>query len=244
MGLAEFGGVGQEDVGGGGAENPVPTALTVCLNRPDGDRAILTAPGCLLAFGPEHLADVQARHLHSASCFLQPKLAQALPALFSQARGHGATISLDTNHDPSGRWRLEPGLLQACDVILPNEGEALALTGADELPAAMTLLAAHGGVPVLKRGAAGAVALQDGRFISARPAAGGALVDTVGAGDSFDAGFLAGWLSGRSVGEALALGCACGTLSARGIGGTSTQATAAEAGDLARAVIVSIQDER
>jgi sugar/nucleoside kinase (ribokinase family) len=54
-------------------------------------------------------------------------------------------------------------------------------------------------------------------------------VDTIGAGDSFDAGFLAGLVSGESVEQALSLGCACGALSTRAIGGTAAQPNLREA---------------
>src|SRR5450759_2092188 len=81
------------------------TATTVVFVRQGGDRAILTSPGSLSAFGPEHLDEhilTQTSHVHAASIFLQPRLAAALPALFAIARRAGATTSLDTNDDPSG----------------------------------------------------------------------------------------------------------------------------------------------
>jgi sugar/nucleoside kinase (ribokinase family) len=226
------------DIGGCVRHESLPTALTVCLNRADGDRAILTAPGCLPAFGPEHVPEVRARHVHAASYFLQPRLAGGLPEVLGRFRRAGASTSLDTNDDPAGTWRLAPGLLAACDVVLPNEAEALALAGAltgepvAGLSAAVRVLAASGPVPVVKRGGDGAVALLDGAAISVHgPRV--TPVDTVGAGDGFDAGFLAGRLTSGDFAEALALGCACGALSTRATGGTAGQATAAEARSLA-----------
>jgi sugar/nucleoside kinase (ribokinase family) len=228
------------DISGCVRHESLPTALTVCLNRPDGDRAILTAPGCLPAFGPSDVRPVRARHVHSASYFLQPRLAAGLPSLLGSFRQAGASTSLDTNGDPAGRWRLAPGLTEVCDLLLPNEAEALALAGGPSggLPAAMAALAASGPVPVVKRGGDGALALLDGALVSAR----GPLVtpvDVVGAGDGFDAGFLAGWLTSRDLDEALAWGCACGALSTRAAGGTAAQATADEARSLAAQVQVS-----
>ncbi|MFD0687882.1 carbohydrate kinase family protein [Actinomadura fibrosa] len=208
-----------------------PTALTVCLNRPGGDRAILTAPGCLAETGPEHVpgaADVPARHVHAASYFLQPRLARALPGLLRDRRASGATTSLDTNDDPSGRWDLAPGLAAACTFLLPNEAEALALSGRDTLSGALDALAADGCVPVVKRGRDGAVALADGETVHA-DALEADPVDTVGAGDGFDAGFLAGWLDRGDLVHALKLGAVCGALSTRAAGGTAAQPTLAEA---------------
>ncbi|WP_370368391.1 carbohydrate kinase family protein [Catenulispora sp. GP43] len=197
----------------------LPTALTVCLGGPDGDRAILTAPGCLAAFDPRELPP--ARHIHAASYFLQPNLAARLPELFRTAT---ATTSLDTNHDPSGRWQLAPGLLEACDYVLPNEAEALALTGTTSVDEALKAFAESGVTPVVKRGRHGAAAQHAGQTHTARLAP-LEPVDTVGAGDSFDAGFLAALLNGEGLDRALAVGCACGALSTQGLGGTAAQPT-------------------
>jgi len=196
----------------------LPTALTVCLNRPDGDRAILTAPGCLPHFVPAALP--AARHVHAASYFLQPGMQAVLPDLL---RGFSGTASLDTNADPAGDWKLAPGLLAALDVLLPNEAEALALSGAGDLEQALTVLAGQGATAVVKCGAAGVRARVPGR--GTLSATGPVLqpVDTVGAGDSFDAGFLAGWLDGGDVAAGLALGVICGALSTQRPGGTAGQ---------------------
>jgi sugar/nucleoside kinase (ribokinase family) len=232
------------DVSGCVRHESLPTALTVCLNRPDGDRAILTAPGCLPVFGPERVRAVPARHVHAASYFLQPRLAPGLPGLLAEFRRAGASTSLDTNDDPAGAWRISPGLLAACDLLLPNEAEALALAAAlpggagPGLPGALAALAASGPIPVVKRGGDGAMALCDGSPVTAcGPRV--VPVDTVGAGDGFDAGFLAGWLTTGDLGEALAMGCACGALSTRAAGGTAGQADIAEARSAAARVRVS-----
>ena len=211
----------------------LPTALTVCLNQDGGDRAILTASGCLTAFGPEHVPAVAAAHVHAASYFLQPRLAAGLSSIFQAARARGATTSLDTNDDPSGRWKVEPGLFEACSFVLPNWSEAVALTGSDDPLGAFT-----GATPVVKLGGEGCVAWSDGVRISAR----GPVVepvDTVGAGDSFDAGFLAGWLRSGDLSTALAVGVAAGTLSTRGAGGTATQPLWEEAVELSRSVDIT-----
>jgi sugar/nucleoside kinase (ribokinase family) len=234
------------DISGCVRHESLPTALTVCLNRPDGDRAILTAPGCLPAFGPEQVPAVAARHVHAASYFLQPRLAAGLAGVLQGFRRAGASTSLDTNDDPAGEWRLSPGLLAACDLVLPNEAEALALASslgdgpatAGGLHAALAALAESGPVPVVKRGGEGALALFEGALVGAR----GPLVtpvDTVGAGDAFDAGFLSGWLTSRDIAEALAWGCACGALSTRAAGGDGSQATADEARPVAAQVQVT-----
>ncbi|MDT0611170.1 carbohydrate kinase family protein [Streptomyces lancefieldiae] len=210
------------------------TPLTVVLTRAD-DRAIVTAPGTLPA---TTAADVPAgllaaaRHVHAASYFLLPRLAAGLPDLLRTARSHGATTSLDTNDDPSGRWD-PPGLdavLAQTDYLLPNAAEArqLAGLGTTDLEKSAAALARRGPTVVVKNGAEGALC-HDGRTlvttrgIPARP------VDTVGAGDSFDAGFVAALLGGLTVPQALELAAVCGALSTRAPGGTTAQPTWDEA---------------
>jgi sugar/nucleoside kinase (ribokinase family) len=225
----------------------LPTALTVVLTRPDGDRAILTAPGALSAFGPEHVdlsVIEQARFLHVSALFLQPRLAAGLPALLQVARATGTTTSLDTNDDPTGRWALPgPALLALVDYLLPNAREAAALSGhdvADPVRAARAL-AGQGPRVVVKCGGEGAVAVDGARVLRARlgpPERG--LVDTVGAGDAFDAGLLYGLADGRGLPDAMRLAVATGRLSTRAPGGIEGQPTAAEAEQLAATAMLDV----
>ncbi|MBG0563795.1 carbohydrate kinase family protein [Actinoplanes aureus] len=217
------------DVTGCVVDPSVATALTVVLAGGD-DRAILTAPGCLPLLRIGDIGPVSARHVHVSSYFLQPRLAAGLPAWFAGLRDRGITTSLDTNDDPSGRW--DSGVADAIartDIFLPNEAEALALTRTDDVLAAAEALAASGGLVVVKRGAGGALAWADGGPITVpgRPAT---PVDTVGAGDSFNAGFLAGHLGGADLTTSLRLAAACGALSTRAAGGTAAQPTMTEIG--------------
>lgn len=220
------------DVSGCVVDPEVATALTVVL-ADGGDRAILTAPGCLPRLSVRDLdPDLvrAARHVHVSSYFLQPRLAAGLPAWFAGIRARGATTSLDTNDDPSGEW--SAGVTEAIantDLFLPNESEALALTDAGgDVVRACRQLATMTRLPVVKRGALGALAWYEDEAVAvvgppADP------VDTVGAGDSFNAGFLAGWLAGEPLGYSLLLAATCGSLSTRVAGGTAAQPTMEEA---------------
>jgi sugar/nucleoside kinase (ribokinase family) len=149
----------------------------------------------------------------------------------ARAGGTGATTSLDPNWDPSGAW--DSGLrelLAHVDVLAPNAVEACRITGRDDPQDAALELAQAGPVVAVKLGAAGALAAAgDGALVSASAPAEIESVDAVGAGDAFDAGLLAGLLSGEPIERALALACACGTLSTRAAGGTAAQPTLAEA---------------
>ncbi|WP_086708969.1 carbohydrate kinase family protein [Streptomyces antimycoticus] len=222
------------DVSGLHLDPSLPTPLTVIVTRGD-DRAILTAPGTLAATSgrdvPEHLL-TSARHVHAASYFLMPGLATDLPGLFDTARAAGVTTSLDTNDDPSGRWdraALAP-VLTRTDILLPNAAEAHRLAGTDgtSVAAAAGLLAHQVPLVAVKNGADGALC-HDGRTLLTTAGIRVTAQDAVGAGDSFNAGFLAGRLAGRPIAEALDLAAACGALSTRAAGGTTAQPTWEEA---------------
>jgi sugar/nucleoside kinase (ribokinase family) len=217
-----------------------PTGATVILTSGT-DRAILTAMGSIGALDvqavPPSLID-RARHLHSSSYFLQDRSRDRLPAFFAAARHRGLTTSFDTNWDPSGRW--DGGvtaMLRAADVFLPNATEARRIAGVDDVEEAARVLAARGAVErndggpivVVKLGREGALACRTGDAIVHVAAMPIEAVDTTGAGDSFNAGFLRAWLDGADLRECLELGVVCGALSTRASGGVDGQPTLEEA---------------
>lgn len=217
----------------------VPTGATVVLSH-GADRAILTAIGAIDRLRARDIPrDLLAasRHLHVGSTYLQPDLVADLPGLFAEARVAGTTTSFDCNWDPSGEW--DGGidaLLRSTDVFLPNLEEARRITGRTASPAAATELlrrAAEGREPgypftlAMKQGAAGAMALRGAWEYEVTEAASlpVEVVDSTGAGDSFDAGFLYGFIGGWPLAATLDLAVACGSLSVAGIGGTTAQPT-------------------
>ena len=212
------------DVSGCVTDDERPTGVTVVLSRGD-DRAILTAAGTIAELSGEQvdLGQVRrVRHLHVSSYYLQTRLQPALPDLMAAARAAGASTSLDTNWDPSERWN--SGLSQLLPMVghlFCNEQEADALGGAE-------LIVRSGTAVVIKRGARGARLVGRGGTVES-PAPAVDAVDATGAGDSFDAGFIAGLLAGRPAEECLRLACACGALSTRALGGTAAQPTLEEA---------------
>jgi sugar/nucleoside kinase (ribokinase family) len=202
------------------------TGLTVILNKGD-DRAMLTFPGAIGALRADEIPDDllrRARHLHVASYFLQDALRPGLPDLFRRARALGLTTSLDTNYDPTERWEGLDQLLPLTDVFLPNATEACALTGVPDVEEAAARLARIVRVVAVKLGAEGALGVQ-GEQMARVPSLPVAVVDTVGAGDNFDAGFLYGYLHGWPLERALRLGTVCGALSTRAAGGIAGQPT-------------------
>jgi sugar/nucleoside kinase (ribokinase family) len=206
------------------------TGLTVILNKGN-DRAMLTHTGAIADLRTDAVTDDllrQSHHLHIASYFLQTNLQPGLPDLFGRARLLGLTTSLDTNWDPSGRWVGVHELLSLTDIFLPNENEAIAISQARTDGQALKRLAQHTGTVAMKRGAQGALACR-GEETASACALSGNVTDTVGAGDTFDAGFIYGFLQGWSLEKALWLAVVCGSLSTRAAGGTAAQPAIEEA---------------
>jgi sugar/nucleoside kinase (ribokinase family) len=220
------------DVTGCHVVENVPSGLTVNLGRGD-DRAVLTSIGSIMVLEAamvERALLRSARHVHASSFFLQPVLAAGLRGLFDEARAAGASTSLDTNWDPDERWDgLLSDVLPAVDILFVNEEEARAIAGGiADIEAAARELAKRGPLPVVKRGVEGALAWHGGQALRAS-APFVRVADAVGAGDSFDAGFLCGHLADWEVGRSLALAVACGSLSTRIAGGVDGQPTLVEA---------------
>jgi sugar/nucleoside kinase (ribokinase family) len=212
------------------------TGVTVSITHP-GDRALVTYLGAIAALGGADVTDAAMaglHHLHVSSFFFQEGLRPDLPALFARARRAGLTTSLDTGFDPAERW--DGGLretLRETDLFFPNEVELAALAGTADPEAGLRRLENGRTRVVAKLGPKGAMALEGGRVVHV-PAYPVEAIDTTGAGDSFNAGFLHRWLEGAPLVGCLRLGAACGALSTRGLGGTAAQPTLAEADALVR----------
>ena len=220
------------DTSGVVVDADTPTGLSVILAR-GADRAILTYPGTIAAlrYSEIRLATVRAaRHLHIGSYFLLDALRPDVPRLFEQAHAAGLTVSMDTNFDPSEAWN--GGVhdaLRHVDVFLPNATEAMAITGKNSTDDAIGALAETVSLVAVKLGEQGATARQGSGPAISLPVSPVEVVDTVGAGDCFDAGFLFGFLNGWDIRRALALGIACGSLSTAKAGGTDGQPSLDEA---------------
>lgn len=202
------------------------TGLSVILNRGN-DRAILTSPGLMSALTADDIPDSllrQARHLHVASYFLQESLQPGLPRLFESARALGLTTSLDSNYDPTGKWLGFNELLPVTNVFLPNQAEACSVAREEDVDRAAIQLSGRVETLAIKLGADGALGIRNGQKVRV-PSLPVKVVDTVGAGDSFDAGFIYGYLQGWPLERTLRAAVVCGALSTRKSGGTAAQAT-------------------
>jgi sugar/nucleoside kinase (ribokinase family) len=198
------------------------TGLTVILHH-ELWRNILTYSGTIAETSWDdldlnYLSD--SRHFHFSSYYLQRALRPRVGELFQQLKAKGLTISLDTNDDPDDRW--EGGLtdvLRYVDVFLPNEREACKAAGTDDLEAAIHKLSQWVPLIVVKLGRLGAMAQRGAERLTS-PSREVVAVDAVGAGDSFDAGFLHEFVRGSDLKTCLANGNMAGALSTTRPGGT------------------------
>lgn len=195
------------------------------------DRAMLTHKGCLHEITVDSVQRsgvlTAARHLHIAGYYLLEELQPHWATMLSTLKQRGVTVSLDTNWSPLGDWDSVRALLPYVDVFLPNEGEALLISGKDDLDEAGKSLAGVTGLTVIKCGAQGAVAFSGAeRRLFPVPQAlleHLRIVDTTGAGDNFDAGFIFAWLRSAALADCVALGMKCATASLGAIGGIEGQ---------------------
>lgn len=208
----------------------ISTGVTFSLTYGQ-DRALCTYLGSISALRLQDLdLSLMAHydHLHSASIFLQRGLRPGLPALYRAAKEAGLTTSLDSGWDPEERWGHDIyALLSYVDFFLPNEAEAVNFTGASTVEGAATELSHYAGMVVIKLGREGTLA-RTGEQVSKAPGFKVEVVDTTGAGDAFNAGFLyAHIVEGRPLSEALCFANACGAIAVTTVGGATAPPSAA-----------------
>jgi sugar/nucleoside kinase (ribokinase family) len=198
------------------------TGVTVLLQH-EVRRHMFTYPGVTNSLTP---ADIdldfvcRAQHFHMASFYLQRGLTLDIPELLRRIKTRGLTVSMDPNDDPDDTWdRVILDALQHVDVFMPNEREACRATGEDDLEKAIASLRRRVPLLVIKRGAKGATAYTnaDTWHVPARLAC---VVDAIGAGDSFNAGFLHGYVRRWPIEECLQFGALTGAWSTTVSGGT------------------------
>lgn len=200
------------------------TGVTILLHH-GATRHILTYPGTMFEMSASDLdMDYLAsgRHFHLSSLFLHKALQPDLPRIFRELKAAGLTLSLDTNDDPEDRWEGSlDELLGLVDIFLPNEDEARRITGASDAEGAAAALAKRIPVVVVKCGRRGAFvqAVDRRRLVPTEPVI---AVDTIGAGDSFNAGFLSAYLRGESPEVCAAFGNRTAALSTLRPGGTES----------------------
>lgn len=198
------------------------TGLTVILQH-DPWRNILTYPGTiadlkLADLDLDYLSD--SRHFHLSSFYLQSSLRPNVPELFRRLKAAGLSTSLDTNDDPGNCWGEDlRDVLRDVDVFLPNQREACNIAATDDLELAIQRLSELVPMLVVKLGSKGAIARRGTEKLEC-PAFQVNVIDPIGAGDSFDAGFLHQYVHGADLGTCLMWGNLAGALSTTRPGGT------------------------
>jgi len=205
-------------------EKHLQTGATVALNLEE-DRAMVTYQGAMNHLRIEDIEWeklAEARHLHLSSYFIQKGIQQDVKKLFQTAKAMGLSTSFDTQWDPEEQWNIDlVEILPYVDVFLPNETELLHLTHTQEISAAIEAIKAHSHLIVVKRGHQGSVCHHEGRLLSQNAFINNDVVDAIGAGDSFNAGFVHKFIQKQSCEECQEFANLVGAVSTTGSGGTS-----------------------
>lgn len=199
------------------------TGATVILNVQE-DRANTTFPGAMNLLTPEDISQDdlrRAKHLHFSSFFLQPGIQHGIGKLFKRAQELGLTTSFDMQWDPMERWDLPiEEVLPYVNVFLPNEKELMFLTRKNNLNEAIGLAKKHTDILVIKRGNQGSMVCYKDEILNRPAFLNKDVVDAIGAGDSFNAGFLYRYINGHPVQSCQEFGNLTGAVSTTAAGGT------------------------
>ena len=199
------------------------TGATIVLNRGE-DRANVTYMGAMAHLTLQDCTSERlrsARHLHFASAFLQPGIKKDITSLFRRAKEAGMTTSFDPQWDPAEAWDLDlPAILPSVDVFLPNETELLNLTRQPDVPSALAALRPFANTVVVKQGNEGSTGQSGDVVVRVPPFLNTEVVDAIGAGDSFDAGFVSQFIHRQSLEACLTFGNLMGAINTTAAGGT------------------------
>lgn len=200
------------------------TGITVAFSKGE-ERAMVTYPGAMSLLTAADITDTMlgsARHLHVSSVFLQTALKRDIQDLFLRARKLGLTTSLDPQWDPHERWDIDlKTLLPYVNIFLPNTRELLALTHTENKEAALEQLEDSLQIMVVKDGKNGADGWFNHKWTHQAAFLNPHVVDAIGAGDSFNAGFICAFLKNRPIEKCLRKGALMGAISTTDSGGTN-----------------------
>ncbi|GGI45296.1 ribokinase [Paenibacillus marchantiophytorum] len=198
------------------------TGITIAIN-PETDRSFITYAGSNLELqiGQLNLSELaQGKHVHITG-YRGRQNHEEFMSVAKTLKKMGITLSCDLGWDDSGEWfKGVFELMKHFDVFLMNETEALHYTGFDTIDESLRFMSDCCSHIVVKLGPQGAVTMKESvqTLHAAYPVE---TIDTTGAGDSFNAGYLFGYLSGQDVETCLRYGNACGALSVGAYGGST-----------------------
>ncbi|RXZ82426.1 carbohydrate kinase family protein [Paenibacillaceae bacterium] len=198
------------------------TGVSIAL-QPEKDRSFISYAGSNAELNLRQLdmnSVDESRHVH-LTCYKGRANHEEFMETVRLLKARGVTLSFDTGWDDTGEWY--QGIMELAgqiDVFFMNEVEALHYTGCGNVEDAVQLLARHGKRVIVKLGDKGALSIVDGKRWY-HPGYKVKALDTTGAGDSFNAGYVYGFLAGASPKQCLAFGNACGALSVSAYGGSA-----------------------
>ena len=200
------------------------TGATICLNYNE-DRANVTYQGAMDIMSFEDIDKnvfTKTKHIHLSSVFMQSGIKKDLFEILKYAKDNNVTTSLDTQWDPNEKWDLDyEKILPYLNVFLPNETELKFLTNSETLEEAIKKIEPFINVCVVKRGREGSILLQKGKEpVELNAFLNDQVVDAIGAGDSFNAGFIHAFVKGVSAVDAQINGNLTGAVNTTAAGGT------------------------
>ena len=199
------------------------TGLTAILNY-DNDRANVTYPGAMSLMGVKDIKPEvirEARHVHISSIFLQETLHRELCDIVRLVKSCGATLSMDVQFDPEEKWDFDCAtILPMVDVFMPNEQELMAITRKSSVEEAVEAILPYAGVTVVKMGTRGSMVVTHDMRNHMPAMLNESVVDAIGAGDSFDAGFISAFVAGKSLTQCQRIGNLTGAVNTTAAGGT------------------------
>ncbi len=200
------------------------TGITVAMSYGD-DRAMVTYPGAMSELKVIDITDdklSKARHLHVSSIFLQEGLLPDIQVLFQRAKSLGMTTSLDPQWDPSEKWNVNlEELLPYVDIFLPNESELMAMTNTVSIEEGINKILAFSNNIVVKQGTKGVILFSKNKRIDVPAFLNNDVVDAIGAGDSFNSGFINAFIKGKEITKCLEDGAIIGAINTTASGGTT-----------------------
>jgi sugar/nucleoside kinase (ribokinase family) len=213
------------------------TGITVAMNYQN-DRAMVTYPGAMTDLSLADIPDEvirSASHLHVSSIFLQEGLKPGLVPLFRRAKELGLTTSMDPQWDPQEKWDVDLGkLLPFVDVFLPNAAELEHLTSCSSLEGSLSAIQPFCRVVVVKNGVEGAMMWDQYELVLQKAFLNDSVVDAIGAGDSFNSGFIRKYTQKKPLRECLEYAAVAGAINTTGAGGTAAFETLEKAAATAR----------
>lgn len=199
------------------------TGCTLILNYGQ-DRANVTYQGAMNALTINDVPFEEPavyQHLHVSSLFLQKGILNDIEQLFIKARAAGMTTSLDMQWDPAEQWAFDYArCLPFVDVFMPNESELMALTRTDSISNAIEKIRPYLNTLALKMGKKGSIGIRGKQHLTMPAFEVSHFVDAIGAGDSFNAGFIRKYMAGAALEDCLREGNLMGALNTMSAGGT------------------------